>query len=320
MNTVVSTVPPPLRYGLLDLNRNQQRSPLLGIRQRAQGMALREKSIWQAVTAWKERWKDWVCWKGAVSYPSLENLQNISVPGKYWSHYLRYLKYLDGLRDLPIVTRSDWDLVVLLDFIIRYIFIYLMIIIFVIRYYYLLITRHYAKCFIYVILSSLLSTLWIMYYHYLHFLQIGKVKYSAKCHTTSKWENGRSNPGHQKPKFTIYTTHRLHFNTLGSMTYPFLGNRLTDLWRCITPNSRSWHQIQDHFLPEEKPAAALDWVFCPRNAGMAAAEQWNRRSARTLASRHRAECDGQRGAVTLWWWSWASDRFLTWVCNRLLGL
>lgn len=238
MNTTVPAVPPLLRYGLLILNRNQQRS-LLGIKQRAQGMSLREKPIWQAITAQEERRKGWVLWKGAVSYPSSENLQNFSVLGKFWSHYLHYLKYLDGLRYLLIVTRSDWDLVVLLDFTIRYVFIYLMIIIFI-RHYYSLITGHYTKCFIYAILSTSLSTLWIRYYHYPHFLQIGKVKYSAKHHT-SKWENGPSNPGNQKPKFTIYPTHRLHSNTWGSTTYPFLGNRLTDLWRRITPNSRSWH-------------------------------------------------------------------------------
>lgn len=168
-------------------------------------------------------------------------------------------------------------------FYIKYLFVYLIIIVFVIRYYYSLITTHYAKCFIFTISFTLLSTLWVRYCYYPHFLQTRKMKYLAKCHTASKWENQDSNLGTQIPESTMYITHRLHLNILESGSHLFLcNNRSKDLWRSITPwaNSRSWHSRP----PRGKAGSSIKLNCLPKKCRHDPSTWGKINSTRTLAS------------------------------------
>lgn len=97
-------------------------------------------------------------WIRVSSYLSPKKMQNL-VPQDILISLFTLLEYLNNLRGIAMVTRSDWDQIVLLGFIIKYVFIYLMFIIFVIRYCYLLIISNYDKYFRYAISFTILSTL-----------------------------------------------------------------------------------------------------------------------------------------------------------------
>lgn len=87
--------------------------------------SLREKPIQQAMVSWWESRKSWVCWNSGSWYPSSEKMQNFNVLGYFLSHYSHYLKYLDNLRAISMVTRYNWNWIVLLDLLLgNYVFDY----------------------------------------------------------------------------------------------------------------------------------------------------------------------------------------------------